>query len=256
VIVVTGHIDKNFAKRKQAVALFFGLLAFVSAHANQAAVDVQIKPEEEEQLVLTARPDDSLDVKAVESAAKNLAERSEVYSGKIEGKNSIEADGNAPLSAADLKLLEANTPVSIQKTQKSKSGLHPMIRLVLSFLVVGLLLSGLVLFSKWYQRRIKKNDGNTTIRVLTQHHLGPRKSLAIVRVAGESILLGVTDHNISMIKSLSLIDDEFADVKNEPNFSTALAKTEKNVEMKPEEEFVLSTIKDRLSTTLRGMRPF
>ena len=32
--------------------------------------------------------------------------------------------------------------------------------------------------------------------------------MAIIRVAGESILIGVTDSHISMIKSLSLIDDE------------------------------------------------
>jgi flagellar protein FliO/FliZ len=30
----------------------------------------------------------------------------------------------------------------------------------------------------------------------------------IVQVAGETLLLGVTDHNITMLKTLALIDDE------------------------------------------------
>ena len=59
------------------------------------------------------------------------------------------------------------------------------------------------------------------IKVLSQHYLGPKKSLVIVRVAGESILVGVTDSNISMIKSLALIDDEVP-VETPKNFADAL----------------------------------
>jgi flagellar protein FliO/FliZ len=53
-----------------------------------------------------------------------------------------------------------------------------------------------------------KAASKTRINVLTNHHLGPKKNLMIVQVAGETLLLGVTDHNITMLKTLALIDDE------------------------------------------------
>lgn len=72
---------------------------------------------------------------------------------------------------------------------------------------------GAMIFGAWLLIRRTKGKNSflkqaPQIKVLGQHHLGPRKSLAIIRVAGESILIGVTDHNISMIKSLSLLDEE------------------------------------------------
>jgi flagellar protein FliO/FliZ len=33
----------------------------------------------------------------------------------------------------------------------------------------------------------------------------------VVQVAGESVLIGITEHNISMLKTLSLLDDEIPD---------------------------------------------
>lgn len=46
------------------------------------------------------------------------------------------------------------------------------------------------------------------IEILHQHFLGPKKSVALIQVAGEAILIGVTDQNINMIKPVALIDDE------------------------------------------------
>ena len=43
----------------------------------------------------------------------------------------------------------------------------------------------------------------------------------LIRVAGETILLGVTDHNINPIKTLSLIEDELPEY-TEPQFSKSL----------------------------------
>jgi flagellar protein FliO/FliZ len=54
------------------------------------------------------------------------------------------------------------------------------------------------------------------MKIMTQFHLGPKKSVIIIRVAGEFLLLGVTDHSINLIKTLSLIDDEFEE--NSSNF--------------------------------------
>ena len=46
----------------------------------------------------------------------------------------------------------------------------------------------------------------------------------LIRVAGETILLGVTDHNINHIKTLSLMEDELPSY-SEPKFANQLRET-------------------------------
>ena len=89
--------------------------------------------------------------------------------------------------------------------------------------VLGLFGLTLGMFTKWWKKRTEKSMDTNKIRIMTQHFLGPRKSLAIVRVAGESILIGITDQNINMLKSLSLLDEDGLDeVSNTGSFEKAL----------------------------------
>jgi flagellar protein FliO/FliZ len=70
-------------------------------------------------------------------------------------------------------------------------------------------------FLWWMKNRTKMVNGPESlmkIKVLTQFHLGPKKSLAVVRVAGESLLLAITDSQISLIKTLSLLDEELPEI--------------------------------------------
>ena len=93
---------------------------------------------------------------------------------------------------------------------------------------------------------------------MTQHFLGPRKSLAIIRVAGETMLIGVTDHNISMIKSLSLLDeDEMDNIDVSKSFGDVLKtkSTETPVAVEDDEDFAFAQIKDKISDKIKGMRP-
>ena len=113
-------------------------------------------------------------------------------------------------------------------------------------------------FAKRYGR--PGNSKQTQIKVLTQHYLGPKKSLAIVRVAGESILIGVTDQNISMIKSLALLDDEIPENITNASFEATLnEKKEMSLGQKEVpgpatgEEFSIRHIKDVVSLKLKGM---
>jgi len=121
-------------------------------------------------------------------------------------------------------------------------------RVFLSLLIIGLLAGGMYFFSKWYTKKNHKDADTNRIRVLNQHFLGPRKSLAIIRVAGETILIGVTDQNISMIKALSLIDDEIPET-----VPASFAKTLKNADSDVD-EYVVNNIKDKISTKLKDMR--
>lgn len=115
-------------------------------------------------------------------------------------------------------------------------------------------------FVKKYAFSNKINKSNTQIKMLAQHHLGPKKSLAIIRVAGESILIGVTDQNISMIKSLSLIDDEIPAELAPQNFSQAMTEGEtrplEDLAQEIEDDFSFAGIKTNVSQKLKSMRNF
>ncbi len=165
---------------------------------------------------------------------------------------------------------ESEIPVLTKTPAKAAGEAHPLMRVFLSLGILGLIGLGIVMFSKWWAKTTKKDISNNKIRILTQHYLGPKKSLAIVRVAGESILIGITDQNISMLKSLSLLDDEEAPSADLPvSFKGALAHAEtkpvassKATARKIEDEldsdgedFTFSHIKDKISSTVRGMRP-
>ncbi len=107
---------------------------------------------------------------------------------------------------------EKDIPVKLQGPTTATKSDDPLARMVGALFVVGVLAVG----SAFFVRRMKSRQGHRTaappIKILNQMHLGPKKSLAIVRVAGESVLIGITDHSISHIKSLSLLDEELPEI--------------------------------------------
>jgi flagellar protein FliO/FliZ len=141
--------------------------------------------------------DEKSDMKAESSSEDKVAKGSE-----------NEALTLATAPAKD-KRPESEIPVFTEKTEAKKAGGSSLERLVMTLFVVCALL-GAALFGlkRWAARRGKNIASPTKIQILTQHHLGPKKSLAIIQVAGEAILIGITDQNISMLKTLALIDDE------------------------------------------------
>lgn len=144
---------------------------------------------------------------------------------------------------------EDSIPVNISQPKIASAAESTTNRLVI---LVGILvtLSGVAYFiTKKFGR--PGTSQQTQIKVLTQHYLGPKKSLAIVRVAGESILIGITDQSINMIKSLSLLDDEVPEV-TPMNFEKTLQASEK-VQSSGPEEFSMRHIKDVVSLKLKGI---
>lgn len=122
------------------------------------------------------------------------------------------------------------------------------------FVLLGFGIGFWILLRKLKTKNISRNRNE--IKVLAQHYLGPKKSIAVIRVAGESILIGVSDHNINLIKTLALLDDELPEVKVD-SFSKELSSRSENNENNEHEsidEFSFSGIKDVVSTKLKGMR--
>lgn len=161
---------------------------------------------------------------------------------------------------------ENEIPLKLEKTTNSQETTSQTGKLFLTlFVLVGMGGAGFYLARK-YAFSNKINKSNMQIKVLTQHHLGAKKSLAIIRVAGESILIGVTDQNISMIKSLSLIDDEVPAELSSQSFAETMAagggeqivqsKEMTELASEVEDDFSFAGIKTNVSQKLKSMRNF
>lgn len=163
----------------------------------------------------------------------------------------------API-AETVKLAEDQIPLAITAEKKTVEVNNPMTKALGSGAIVMVLLAASYYYVRKYKTSNTVNKSNMQIKVLTQHYLGPKKSLAIVHVAGESILIGITDTNISMIKSLSLIDDEVpADMPK--TFSESMKKTAGNTEKiadELDEEFSFAGVTDTVSKKIKSMRSF
>lgn len=150
---------------------------------------------------------------------------------------------------------EDQIPLKIETAVKTADTTNNTPKMLLTFTVVGLMIGAAYYFVRKNSIQNKTGKSNMQIKVLSQHYLGPKKSLAIVRVAGESILIGITDQNISMIKALSLMDDELPQVLPK-NFEDSLTeKTEMLTDAEMiEDEFSFAGLKTTVSQKLKSMR--
>jgi flagellar protein FliO/FliZ len=173
---------------------------------------------------------------------------------------------------------EAEIPVLVAPEKKAAvTHTTPWARMLIGFGITGMMIIGFGLIMKKYWKQNGIPNKHTNIRILTQHHLGPKKSLAIIRVAGESMLIGITDQNINLIKSLSLLDEEIPQDAPE-HFAPALRDSERlvsdrislsttggglksllgsqTVDMKPDqiEGFTMKGLKEVVTQRLKGMK--
>lgn len=165
-------------------------------------------------------------------------------------------------------LSEKEIPLNVDLNKKSTETTSNSTRLILTIMIMTSIIGATYYLVRKYKLSNNINKSNTKIKILSQHYLGPKKSLAIIHVAGESMLIGVTDTNISMIKSLSLIDDEvpsdlpqtFSDTlqistktRNEKSMPAGATSKAMSIE-ELDEEFSFSGIKDTVSKKLKSMR--
>lgn len=186
------------------------------------------------------------------------------------------AEGKAEAETEVLTATEKNSALekeseillNLDNGKKAASEGGGLFRILFTVSILGLVGAGAYVFLRKYKVP-EAAKHQMQIKVLQQHYLGPKKSLAIVRVAGESILIGVTDHNISMIKSLSLLDDEVPEETPE-NFGKVLKGTRTQADFEDDtaqetssvqglgnsedDDFSISGIKDIVSKRLKGMR--
>ncbi len=163
-----------------------------------------------------------------------------------------ETESAERVAEADIPLFDRRSAEPI--TQKLGSSSATLLTVAIGLI---LLLGGFFLMRKWV-RKTAGAGSPLQIKIIGQHYLGPKKSLAVVRVAGESILIGITDHSINCIKSLSLLEEELPGPDLSQDFGSALKAKDQSHSVSEElENFAvapLSDIQDRVSTKLRTMR--
>ena len=172
-----------------------------------------------------------------------------------------------PAPEAKAKLAENEIPLNLDASKKTAEGGSSANKALVSMLIIGVLLAVSYFGMRRYKTSNTINKSNTKIKVISQHYLGPKKSLAIIHVAGESILVGITEQNISMIKSLSLIDDEVpetlpntfgqtlnqAQTADEPGSGATAGKPMANA-YELDEEFSFANVTETVSKKIKSMR--
>jgi flagellar protein FliO/FliZ len=156
-------------------------------------------------------------------------------------------------SEENILLKEARTPA------EASGEMSPFQKMMFAIIALLAVAGGLMIMVQKMGRKKGYSSIAQNIKILTQKSLGPKKSLMLVRVAGETILLGVTDQNINHIKTLSLMEDEIPQF-TEPQFSSQLQEKIEQTQAEPtrlqaQPEEVdgyaissLSDVKDTIST--------
>jgi len=119
---------------------------------------------------------------------------------------------------------ESEIPIALKASKKaSEDKMKPLHKMVAA--LGTLILFALVLFYFIHRsgKRAMMSSGARNIKILSQKSIGPKRDLMVIKVAGESVLLGVTDQNINFIKSLSILDDEMPEISPD-GFSKQLAQ--------------------------------
>jgi len=137
---------------------------------------------------------------------------------KVDGAGSATAAGDAAQAAADgedemISLdenkAEKDIPLNIKAKGNKEVSSSSLTRVMVGIAALSLMLFSVVIIGrKMNKKRLGAAFNHDSITVISQKYLGPKRNLTMVRVAGEYMLLGVTDHNISLIKTLSVVDDE------------------------------------------------
>lgn len=202
---------------------------------------------------LAETPEEAFELQLAEAFEAAQAQEVDLSEKKVSepARPLVEAAGEGSLKEEDIELFKAEgseAPLAKSLEGGGATLLTIGIALILMF-------AGIFLMRKWV-RKASGQKAPLKIKIIGQHFLGPKKSLAVVRVAGESILIGITDQNITCIKALSLLDEELPSPEMPEDFTSSL---QRSVEASEEEEegfaiAPLAEIKDRVSTTLKSMR--
>jgi flagellar protein FliO/FliZ len=70
-------------------------------------------------------------------------------------------------------------------------------------IVIAILIGAMVLLKKYFYRSPGLAGGNAMIRTLSSYSLGPKNSILLVDVLGQVLLLGISDHQMSLLTAIT-----------------------------------------------------
>jgi flagellar protein FliO/FliZ len=133
-------------------------------------------------------------------------------------------------------------------------------KMTLGFIIVAVLLTGGIFYIRRFAANKKSNETLMQIKVVAQHYLGPKKSVAVIRVAGESLLIGITDNQINLIKGLAVLDDDMTHAANQsvfPKLNTEDTDADaEQMNTAADEEFSFADLKSTVADKLKSVRGF
>jgi len=153
-------------------------------------------------------------------------------SGKLNDNLLKNSELNSTKQISQTALEESKIPLFEKKDDKPTENNSGMTKIAI--MVIGLLCLGgyLIWFLKNKSKMVNGPESLMKIKMITQFHLGPKKSLAVIRVAGESLLLSITDTQISLIKSLALLDEDIPE-STPMDFAASLNAEDQNQNNQP-----------------------
>ena len=117
-------------------------------------------------------------------------------------------------TATEVKSTEYNEsaiPLNLKTAKVAEKTESSQAKTILGLAMVLVVFGGGYWFVKKYAQNKLPQTGLMQIKVIAQHYLGPKKSIAVIRVAGESMVVGITDNQINLIKSLAILDEDYKD---------------------------------------------
>ena len=155
---------------------------------------------------------------------------SEVKTKAIAGAATALVAPTAQTTGSELPFLKQNEKkvgMNAASSEKVASAKSPMAKLFSGFLMVLLLIGSLAYgFKKFVLKKTGGIFGSTSdrmIEVVSSQMLGTKKSIAVIRVANQFMLVGITDSNINLISNLGA-DMNIQKYMDDSGFANILGK--------------------------------
>lgn len=109
-----------------------------------------------------------------------------------------------------------------QEPQAPTTSLISTVAYIFTLLITFVVVIGLAYFtSRFLGKKLGLSSGTLGNRILTVIPLGTNRSLHVVEVAGKILLLGVTEHSITLLQEIT-DSEEIAKLRNNPEITETL----------------------------------
>ncbi len=116
----------------------------------------------------------------------------------------VSADGSSPVATATAQ--QSETGVT---TAQETSVIGAIVKMISALVVViASVYIGIFLLKKLTQKRSGQNTKSDVLEVLQTTHIGPHKAISLVKVGKRSVLVGVTDTQISTLTELDEVETQ------------------------------------------------